>query len=252
MEGLVTAVDPAKGTMTVSHRPVPGLMPAMVMPFRLQRPQDVERVKPGTRVRFQLVDSQARKVRVLEVRQAYATPVARQALKVGDEVPDFALTGQTGSVLRFSDLRGRAVAINFIYTRCPLPDVCPRLGAAFAYAETQLRDQPVAFVSITVDPQHDTPEVLREYAARWRADPQRWHFLTGSLDAVREVAERFGLTFWPEENMIGHTVTTAVIGPDGRVAALIEGSAYRAAELRDLLSGVIETWVSRDSSTSRR
>jgi protein SCO1 len=238
VEGLVTAVDPAKGTMTVSHRAVPGLMPAMVMPFHLQKPADAQRIKPGDRVRFELAKSQARKVRVVAARQEFAIPMARGALRLGDSVPDFVLIDQTGSPVRLSDFRGQAVAINFIYTRCPLPDVCPRLAAAFAYAERELRNRPVVFLSVTVDPQHDTPEVLREYAARWRADPERWRFLTGELETVREVAEQFGLAFWPEENMIGHTVTTAVVDPQGRVAALIEGSAYRAAELRDLLAGV--------------
>jgi protein SCO1 len=238
VEGLVTAVDPAKGTMTVSHRAVPGLMPAMVMPFHLHKPADAARVKPGDRVRFELAKSRARKVRIVSVKQEFAIPQGRRALLVGDAVPDFTLTDQTGAAVRLSDFRGRAVAINFIYTRCPLPDVCPRLSAAFAYAAKQLHDRPLTFLSITVDPQHDTPEVLREYAARWRADQERWRFLTGDLAAVRGVAEIFGLTFWPEENMIGHTVTTAVIDPRGRVAALIEGSAYRAAELRDLLARV--------------
>lgn len=235
IEGLVTSVDPARGTMTVSHREVPGLMPAMVMPFRLARPADAGRVHPGDRVRFELANSRASKVQVIAIQQDFTPPAAAAALKLGDLVPDFTLTDQTGSAVRLSNFRGRAVAIDFIYTRCPLPDVCPRLSAAFAYAARALRDQPVTLISITVDPQHDTPQVLNEYASRFRADQEQWRFLTGTMDDIREVASRFGLIFWPEENMIAHTVTTAIVDREGRIAALIQGSSFRPQELRDLI-----------------
>lgn len=240
MEGLVTAVDPAAGAITVSHRAVPGLMPAMVMPFRLAHAADALRVQPGDRVRFQLANSRARKLKVVALRQDFAPPAQAAALKIGDPVPGFTLTDHTGSPLRLDDLRGRTVAIDFIYTRCPLPDVCPRLSAAFAYAARELRGQPVELLSITVDPQHDTAAVLNEYARRWRDRPENWRFLTGPLDDIREVAGRFGLLFWPEENMIAHTITTAIVDRDGRLAALIQGSSFRPAELRDLIAAVVQ------------
>ena len=103
----------------------------------------------------------------------------------------------------------------------------------------ELREEPVTFLSVTVDPQYDTPEVLRAYAARYRADNERWRFLTGLKDRVRGVAASFGLAFWPEENMIAHTVTTAVLDREGKIAALIQGSRFRAVELRDLIAAVL-------------
>jgi protein SCO1 len=227
--------------MTVSHRAIPGYMPAMVMPFHLARPVDIDRVKPGARVRFDLSKSLARKVRVVGTKQDFAAPKTGAKLAVGDDVPDFELTDQDSRPVRLSDFRGRVVAIDFIYTRCPLPDVCPRLSAAFAYVAHQVAGPDLTLLSVTVDPQYDTPEILSEYARRWNADPLRWRFLTGSMDEVRNVAARFGLVFWPEENMIAHTVVTAVIDRQGRLAALVEGAAYRPRELRDLVLSITTT-----------
>lgn len=212
----------------------------MVMPFEA-RPADIERLKPGTRIRFKLAGSAARDIHIVGEKQNFTPPPATRKLTMGEAVPDFVLTDQQSRAVRLSDFRGRVVAIDFIYTRCPLPDVCPRLSASFAYVGRQLRDQDVTLLSVTVDPEYDTPAVLSEYARRWNADRERWRFLTGTMQNVSEVAARFGLVFWPEENMIAHTVVTAVIDRQGRLAALIEGAKFRPAELTDLLRSILVT-----------
>jgi protein SCO1/2 len=240
VEGMVTAVDSAQHTITVSHRAIPGHMPAMVMPFRA-RPGDIDRVKPGTRIRFQLAGSMARNVRIVGEKGDYTAPATHRKLSHGDLVPDFELIDQQSRRVRLSDFRGRVVAIDFIYTRCPLPDVCPRLSAAFAYVARRFQQQDLTLLSVTVDPGYDTPSVLSDYARRWHADPERWRFLTGTLSAVSQAAGNFGLVFWPEENMIAHTVVTAVVGRQGRLAALIEGASYRPAELSDVIASTLET-----------
>lgn len=238
-EGLVTAVDPGQSSVTISHRAIPGYMPAMVMPFRVAKQADARAVHPGDRVRFELRSAKIRKLRVIEAKQDFTIPLPPNRVGVGDRLPEFALTDQLGRTFRSSNLRGRVAAIDFVYTRCPLPDVCPRLSAAFAYAARELREKPVTFVSITVDPQYDTPAILNDYAHRYRADPEQWRFLTGSMEQIRETAGSFGLVFWPEENMIAHTVTTAVVDREGRIAALVQGSTFRPAELRDLILSVL-------------
>jgi protein SCO1/2 len=130
------------------------------------------------------------------------------------------------------------VAIDFVYTRCPLPDVCPRLSANFA--ALQKRVPGLQLLSITVDPQFDRPPVLAEYARRYGADPERWTFLTGSLEEVRRVAAEFGLVFWNEESMIAHTAVTAIVDRDGKLAGLVEGSSYRWEQIRDLAATVMQ------------
>jgi len=90
-------------------------------------------------------------------------------------------------------------------------------------------------LTITLDPRFDTPAVLAEYAERWRADPRQWFFLTGPEDDIRKVAGHFGVIFWPEEGAITHTSSTAIIGRDGRLAALVEGSSFTSQQLIDLV-----------------
>lgn len=249
VEGLVLRVDPAARTMLVSHREVPGYMPAMAMPFAVERAEDLRELRPGSRVTFELrvrkSASVARKVRVAQPNltgvadtdEPLKLPVPPNKLAVGDPVPDFALTDQQGRPFRFSDLRGRVVAVDFIYTRCPLPDVCPRLSAGFAALQRRIPD--VALVSVTIDPTYDTPDVLAGYARRYGANPERWRFLTGPNDEIQRVAGLFGLVYWPEEGLITHTTATAVVGRDGRLKAVVEGLGFTADQLADLVANEI-------------
>ncbi len=243
VEGLVIetnlGADKAQRTMLVSHRPIKGFMGAMAMPFRVAPKEDVSKLTPGTRVAFDLRvgkhGSVATGVRILETKVDYQVPRPVNEIAVGTAVPDFSLTDQSGRLVHLSDFRGRVVAVDFIYTRCPLPDVCPRLSASFAYLNKHLRDRAVTLLSITIDPQYDTPQVLDQYGRRYGADFATWHFLTGAQDRIQTVAGLFGLAYWPEEGSITHTVATAVIAPDGKLAARIAGSSYRPDQLRALI-----------------
>jgi len=248
MEGLILQADPARRTILVSHRPIEGYMPAMTMPFHVAPKEDLSTLVPGARVSFDLHVSKSESIaRHLKVRASkleadgkeirVETPPNKVAL--GAAVPDFVLTDQANRSVRLSDFRGRVVVVDFIYTRCPLPDVCPRLSANFAYlakrlvAPTAGRD--LELLSVTIDPQFDTPAALTEYARRYGADGESWRFLTGPLDQIREVAGMFGLVYWAEEGSITHTAATAVIARDGKLTAVIEGAGYRATQLRDLV-----------------
>jgi protein SCO1/2 len=142
-----------------------------------------------------------------------------------------------------SDFRGRIVAVNFIYTRCPLPDVCPRLSANFAVLQRRFSRQAgkeLVLLSITIDPQFDTPAILREYAVRWGARSEVWRFLSGSAPEIQRVAGNFGLVYWPDEGSIGHNSTTSIVGRDGHLAAIVEGSSFRVDQLGDLISRQLE------------
>jgi protein SCO1/2 len=234
VEGLVLAVDSSKRTILVSHRPIEKYMPAMAMQFPVAPREDLSKVVPGARVAFELRDSKARNLRVRQVElQDVKVETPKNQLAIGDPVPDFTLIDQNSRVVNFSDFRGRVTALDFIYTRCPLPDVCPRLSANFAYVFKRLTD--VQLLSITIDPQWDSPQVLAEYGGRWQSDGERWRFLTGTPEQIRNVSGLFGLIYWPEDGSITHTVATAIIGRDGKLAARIDGSSHRPEQLRDLI-----------------
>jgi protein SCO1/2 len=131
------------------------------------------------------------------------------------------------------------VAVDFIYTRCPLPDVCPLLSAHFKRLQTRFRGQlgsDLELLSITIDPQYDTPEVLRVYARIWAAPGDSWRFLTGPDKEIEHVARRFAMNYWPEEGLIAHTSETGVIARDGTLAARINGSGFAASQLGDLIA----------------
>src|SRR5258708_19105437 len=186
VQGVVLRVDRAQQSITVSHRAIPGYMDAMAMPFHVKHESELAGVTPGSRVRFLLRGAVASRLRVerTAIREV-VLPKRPEPLAVGSLMPDFALTDQNGRVVRLSDLRGRAVAIDFIYTRCPMPDVCPRLSANFARLQKRFGDK-VMLLSITLDPTYDTTAVLADYARRWRADAN-WLFLTGSPPAIPEI-----------------------------------------------------------------
>jgi len=253
-EGLVLRVERDRQSVTISHREVRGYMPAMAMPFRVKTVAELTGLAPGTRVQFQLeVSKHGAVVRNLRA-QALAPdgviadnghklrlPATPEKLAIGDAVPDFTLTDQSSRPVRLAEFRGHVVALNFVYTRCPLPDVCPRLCAGFARLQKRFADRDLALLSVTLDPQYDSPEVLVGYAKIWRADLVRWHFLTGTLEDVQRVAGRFGIISWPEEGLLTHTSETAVIGRDGKLLALIAGSSYTADQLGDLIALELES-----------
>ncbi len=235
MEGVVLQVDPPNRTVVVSHRPVAGYMGAMTMPFHVAPKEDLTKIEPGTRLNFDLRVGKRESValhlrpRIARLEGSDGKPIQAPAptnkVAIGAQVPDFALTDQAGRDVKLSDFRGRIVAIDFIYTRCPLPDVCPRLSANFAYVANRLRGRDLTLLSITIDPTYDRPEVLAEYGTRYQADGETWRFLTGTNEQIQAATSPFGLIYWAEEGSMTHTAATAVIGRDGRLAALIEGSA---------------------------
>lgn len=241
IEGMVLRVDRAAQSILVSHQATTQ-MPAMVMPLPVEPASALALLKPGTRVRFQLHRGRARRLSVIDSRQAddFRFPTLPEELPPGTLVPDFALTDQQGRAVTLASLRGRVVVVNFLYTRCPLPEVCPRLAASFASLQRRFRDRlarELVLVSITLDPQYDTPPILAQYAASMRADPAGWRFLTGETTPV---ARRFGLLHWAEEGVIVHNSQTAVIDRSGRLVAMVEGSTYRLEQLADLVKQTLD------------
>jgi protein SCO1/2 len=157
--------------------------------------------------------------------------------------PDFALVSQDGKEVTLGDFRGKVVAVAFIYTWCP--DVCPMLTDKMARVQDELGadfGSKVAFVSITVDPERDTPAVLKDYAAAFDADLEGWSFLTGEPATVLDVARRFGVAVVPgTDGQVDHTLLTTLIDRDGTMRVQYLGFRFDEEEFRhDLLDLVNE------------
>jgi protein SCO1/2 len=248
--GLVLRVDPAASSLTVSHDQIPGYMDAMVMPFSVRDSRALEEVRPGDRVAFRINVGKNRTVidrlRLLSAAPADAgliqSPAASTLVPIGQPVPDFSLIDQRGEPVTLASLRGSVVAVTFIYTRCPLPDYCPRMMTNLGAVRDRFRERlgrDLALLTVTFDPQYDTPEKLRQYADRYKANVPGWHVLTGSTEEIGRVCSVFGVEFWPDEGLITHTLQTAVIDKDGRLAATVEGKDYSGRQLSDLIAQVL-------------
>ena len=235
VDGIVVAVDAPARTMLVSHRPIDGYMPAMMMPFRVADASDLRQLYPGARVEFRLEVGKdhavARDVHKSGLPDG-AIPPAAGMLPMGDPLPGFRLTDQAGRVVQLADLRNKVVAIDFIYTRCPLPDVCPRLAANFAALGRRFANEPnLLLLSVTVDPDYDSPAVLADYARRWAAGAN-WRFLTGD---VAPLAAKLGEVYWSDDGSIGHISVTTIVDRRGRIAARVDGSQWRIDQVANLI-----------------
>lgn len=242
VDGVVVAVDPVARTMLVSHRPIANYMGAMMMPFRVADAGELAKLRPGARVQFDLEVGKDRSL-ARRIRRTGEAPLPDPAphLAIGDALPPFQLTDSSGRTVTQADLAGKVVVVNFIYTRCPLPDICPRLSANFAALQRRFRDRlgtEMVLLSVTVDPDYDTPTVLAEYARRWSADPRGWLFLTGN---PAPLARALGELYWADEGTIGHNSMTSIIGRDGCLTAVVEGADFRPDQLAHLVERALET-----------
>lgn len=261
MTGLVLKVDRATRTLVVSHDAVRGVMPAMTMPFTVRDDRDLDGVTAGSKVSFTFVlgedASHAERVAVVRYESVEQDPfTARQlrllrqiaggtskTLPIGAAVPDFSLTNQARRQVSLLQLRGKVVAINFVYTSCALPQFCLRIANHFGTVAKRFQERlgrDLVLLTVTFDPVRDTPERLAEYARQWRADPATWQFLTGSASDVERVAGQFGVDFFPDEGLMNHSVHTAVLDRRGVLVANIEGNEFTAAQLGDLVEKVLE------------
>jgi len=153
--------------------------------------------------------------------------------------PRFALTSQDSKLVALADLRGKVVALTFIYTGCP--DICPMLTQKMVEVQEALGAEfgaKIAFVSITLDPERDTPEVLKDYAQFWGAKPEGWSFLTGSPEAVRDVTRRYGVFFAKtQDGSVEHSQLTTLIDADGQMRVQYLGARFDPEEFRrDVMS----------------
>jgi protein SCO1 len=251
LKGQVLAVDAEKRTLTIRHDDIEGFMPAMTMPFTVRDARLLEGRLPGDLVRATLVvsDTEAyltsvERVGHVELTEAEPPPGAAAPIAVaGDEAPDADLVDETGRPRRLSDWRGSVVAVTFIYTRCPVPNFCPLMDRNFLAVQRALDADPhlgrrARLLSVSFDPEFDTPEILAAHARRLGADPARWSFVTGARDQLDPFAARFGVTTIRDDATdweIVHNLRTAVIDPQGRIVTVFSGNEWTPTELLQVM-----------------
>lgn len=247
LSGQVLAVDAVRGEMTIRHGAIAGYMSAMTMPFKVKDPALLGgTIAPGDLISGTLTVSDTESYVGSLVRTGHA-PVPESApvvvesnvLQPGKAAPDASFVDESGTPRHLSDWRGSAIALTFIYTRCPLPDFCPRMNRHFAAIQDAVRSDPqlrlhARLLSVSLDPDYDTPAVLAAHARRAGADPGVWTFLSGARDAVDRFAVPFGVYVVRDSRTPGvvtHNLRTAVIGADGRLITIFSGGDWAPADL---------------------
>ncbi|HEU4506869.1 MAG TPA: SCO family protein [Pyrinomonadaceae bacterium] len=245
LKGKVVVVEPDKHLVTVSHEEVKGFMPAMTMPFTVRSESDLQILAPEDQITATLVvdGSHSWLEDLIIVRQSgspAAVPGVVQA-KEGDSVPNFKLRNQNDREIRIHNYHGKTLLLTFIYTRCPVPEYCTLMSNNFAQVERELGQDPELYskthlLSISIDPGYDTPQVLRSYGSAHTERYQNetfahWEFATGTDEQVKEIAEYFGLRYFPEKGEIIHGLRTVIVGPDGKVVKVYSGNEWKPADV---------------------
>ncbi len=244
--GRVVSTDKRANSVMIDGDDVPGFMGAMTMPYAVKDSSLLDKLKPGDQIAADIVvqgdDSWLENVVVTGHTAPPPKPTAEMHLPaVGEAVPDFKFINQNDRSISLRHYRGQTLLLTFIYTRCPFPDFCPRVSHQFAEINRQLINNPslaseTHLFSISFDPAHDTPKVLRAYAFSVSGSKsaslfKHWEFAAPRRADLAAIAAFFGVDIQKDGAVLNHSLSTAVIGPDGRIFKWYHGSDWQPAEL---------------------
>jgi len=245
LRGKVVSTDAAKGEVTLNHEAIAGFMEAMTMPYRLKDPSILSELHPGDTLTADVLVSQDPDADVLldhivvvaQARPDYKPALTYHVPAPGDAVPDFKLRNQDGRPIHLAQFKGQALLVTFIYTRCPMPNFCPWVTKNFAVLDKAIAaDKALSakthLVSVSFDPEHDTPERLKAYGATYMGSDAKtafahWDFAVPEKPVLLEMAKFFDLGMTSEaDTTITHTLSTTLIGPDGKVIKFYPGNEW--------------------------
>jgi protein SCO1/2 len=264
VKGVLKEIRAEGWKALIEHEDIPGYMEAMTMLLDVKNANDLSEVRPGDSIRFRMLvtDSDGWIDRVKRIGTNVALATVSNAVSVapgksklafdefkelapGDPLPDCTLTNQLGQRIQLSEFKGSALAFTFIFTRCPFPTMCPRMNNNFGAAQRALAKAGTGtnwhLLSISIDPEWDTPARLATYAKTYRFDAAHWSFATGSAEDVRQLGERFGLLFYSKGGSIEHNIRTVVVDAGGLVQKIFTGNEWQPAELVEEVKKTIVT-----------
>jgi protein SCO1/2 len=246
LQGQILGVKAETNEVLVKHGDIPGFMPAMTMPYKVQDAKILADKQPGDLITATLVvgETEAHLSKIDKTGHAAIEDTTApeitvsQILKPGEPVPDTRLVDENNAARPLSSLKGHRVALTFMYTRCPQPDFCPLMDRNFSAVQNEIKKTPglgdVRLVSVSFDPANDTPAVLKAHAKTLQADPAVWHFVTTSPGDLKDFTAAFGVTAEPSDespSILTHNLSTAVIDADGRLVKIRPGNMWTPADL---------------------
>ena len=247
LRGVVKEIiSPTKAR--IQHEAIPGYMEAMTMDFDVKNTNELAKIKVGDQIKADMVvteddgwlenivrTGEAPVAVIGDTNQGVSFSKSRDVeLSVGDPVPDYSFVNEAGKQIHFSDFKGQALGITFIFTRCPFPTFCPRMTSNFEKVAADLA-KPGAptnwhLLSISFDPEYDTPERLAEHAKRFKRDPAKWNFVTSDKAEIKSLTDQLGLQFFSRNGTIEHNLRTVIIDAKGRVAQIYIGNEWTVDE----------------------
>ena len=253
--GRIISIDNQSESALINGDDIPGFMDAMAMSYKIKPSSVLRELSPGDAISAEVVvvepatknedavpDYWLENVKITAHAKAApaASPTSFHTPAPGENVPDFAFINQDGKPISLHQYRGQVLFVTFVYTRCPFPDFCPRMSHNFAEIDKQrAADTSLAgthLLTISFDPEHDTPKVLRNYgfSVAHTHDAklfQSWEFAAPKKGDLARIADFFALTVKPEGGMITHNLSTAVIGPDGKIVSWYHGGDWQVSDL---------------------
>ncbi len=245
LRGKVISANTATSEVTVAHGAIPGFMDAMTMPYKVKDPNILSELHPGDTITADLLVSQRDDADILldhivvvaQAKPDYHPTSVYHVPEPGDQVPDFRLVNQDGRAIHLGQFRGRRLLLTFIYTRCPQPNFCPLITRNFANLNRRIAADPALsakthLLSVTFDPENDTPARLRAFGAQYIGSDAKdafthWDFAAPDKDTLGKMALFFDLGITPEaDQTITHTLSTALIGSDGKVLHYYPGNDW--------------------------
>jgi len=245
LQGQVLSIQPDQKQAVIRHEEIKGFMPAMTMPYNVEDPKEYESVAPGDLVTATLVVEttkaylqHVKKVgnAPLSVADGGSAPAAAagfELIKTGAPVPNQTFVNQDGKSVSLADFRGDALIVTFMYTTCPMPTMCPMMDRNFAKIQAKLKEQDnllkVHLLSVSFDPQVDTPPVMKKHADSLGADPRLWSFVTGDRDEIDKWASGFGISISRAMNDardITHNLRTAILDRQGNLVQVYNGNEW--------------------------
>jgi|KBSSwiStaDraftv2_1062776.scaffolds.fasta_scaffold595497_1 protein SCO1/2 len=246
VKGVIVKVTPREKSVEIKHEEIHGYMPAMTMPFDVKDTNELAGLAPGDSVVFRMIvtDTEGWIEQIRKLGSTNSVPTAGnfrlvrdvEPLNIGDRLPEYHFTNQLGQAFSTADFKGQALAITFLFTRCPFPTFCPKMANDFSETQQSLISAGNFtnwhLLTVSFDPEFDKPVVLKSYAERYHYDPAHWTFATGDLVEITAIAEQCGLNFWHDETgSISHNLRTVVFDASGRLQKIFTGNTWKTEEL---------------------